>query len=104
MASNSSDTRVVCCLLTCCGGIFTYFAVKLKDFVKPSYNKLGHTVIGVLSFTIAVVAEGTGFYTRSFSSNTSTSVQIACTVLMSLAAFIVLEGACMSVWSRIRRL
>ncbi|PSN54870.1 hypothetical protein C0J52_12414 [Blattella germanica] len=72
-------------------GLFTYYAVKLKDFVKPSYNKIGHAIIGILTFALGIVAEGTGIFTKPFQFRSNSEVQIACTVLMSLASLIVLE-------------
>ena len=97
-------TAVVFSFLTCFGGIFAYLAMKMKNVIKPAHNKLAHTIIGILSFALGIVAEGTGFYTISYELTTSKSVQLASTILMSSASFVVIEGAFVSAWSRWKRL
>ncbi|XP_069679378.1 transmembrane reductase CYB561D2-like [Periplaneta americana] len=93
---------VIFTFLTCIGGIFTLYSVKFKDWIKPSYNKLGHVLVGTLTFVLGVVAEGTGMNTRGFRKDEA--AQITCIVLLSLASFVVFEGAARTAYMRLKRM
>jgi uncharacterized membrane protein YhaH (DUF805 family) len=89
----------ILCFITCAGGFITLYATKLKDWIKPSHNKLIHTIVGILTFVLGVAAEATGLELLR-----DEPVVIATIVLLVLASFVVFVGSVESAYSRIKRL
>jgi cytochrome b-561 domain-containing protein 2 len=89
----------ILCFVTCAGGFVTLYATKLKNWIKPSHNKLAHAVIGILTFVFGVISEATGLEYLS-----DESVVIATIVLLAVASWVIFEGAVKSACSRIKRL
>jgi cytochrome b-561 domain-containing protein 2 len=90
---------IVLSFVTCAGGFVTLYATKLKDWIKPSQNKLIHTITGILAFVLGVAAEATGLDLLS-----EESAAIATIVLLVIASFVVFEGAIRNAYSRIKRI
>lgn len=89
----------ILCFVTCAGGFVTLYATKFKDWIKSSYNKLIHTIVGILTFVLGVAAEATGLDLLR-----DETAAIATIVLLVVASFVVFEGSVRSAYSRIRRL
>jgi drug/metabolite transporter (DMT)-like permease len=89
----------ILCFVTCTGGFVTLYATKFKDWIKPSHNKLIHTIVGVLTFVLGVAAEATGLELLR-----DDTASVATIVLLVVASFVVFEGATRTAYSRIRRL
>jgi hypothetical protein len=94
-------TAMILSFVACTGGIFTLYAAKLKDWVKPSYLKLIHTIIGIITFVIGVAAEATALVRLNTESDNTGTI---CIVLLAFAAFVVFEGAVRHAYSRLVRL
>ncbi|GFG33311.1 hypothetical protein Cfor_09974 [Coptotermes formosanus] len=90
---------IILSFVTCAGGFITLYATQLKNCIKPSHNKIIHTIVGILAFVLGVAAEATGLDLLS-----DESAVIATIVLLVIASCVVLEGAIRSAYSRIKRL
>jgi hypothetical protein len=82
-------------------GVFVLFAAKLKDWVKPSYLKFCHTIIGMITFVLGVAAQSTAMIEWNTKSDNTGTI---CVVLLAFAAFVVIEGAIRHAYSRLIRL
>jgi cytochrome b561 len=89
---------IVLSFVACIGGVFTLYTAKLKNWVKPSYIKLMHTIIGIVTFVLGVAAEATGFVGLN---NESDDTGTICIVLLAFASFVVTEGAVRHAYSRL---
>jgi cytochrome b-561 domain-containing protein 2 len=89
----------ILCFVTCANGFVTLYATKFKNLIKPSYNKLIHIVIGILTFVFGVISEATGLELLR-----NESVSIATIVLLVVASFVVFEGSVKTACSRVKRL
>lgn len=92
---------IVLSFVAATGGIFTLYAAKLKDSVKPSYIKLIHTIIGIITFVLGVAAQATALVRLN---DTNDDTGTICIVLLAFAAFVVFEGAVRHAYSRLKRL
>jgi hypothetical protein len=92
---------IILSLVAAAGGIFTLYAAKLKDWVKPSYIKIIHTITGMITFVLGVAAQATGLVRLNSESDHTETV---CIVLLAFAAFVVVEGAVRHAYSRLVRL
>jgi len=92
---------IILSFVACTGGIFTLYATKLKDWVKPSYIKLIHSVIGMITFVMGVAAQATALIRLNKASDDTGTI---CIVLLAFAAFVVFEGAVRHAYSRLIRL
>jgi hypothetical protein len=92
---------IVLSFVAAAGGIFTLYAAKLKDWVKPFYIKLIHIIIGTITFVLGVAAQATALVRWN---NASDDTGTICIVLLVIAAFVVFEGAVLRAYTRLIRL
>lgn len=90
---------IVLSFVTCAGGFITLYATELKEWIRPSHNKLIHTIVGILTFVLGVAAEATGLDLLS-----DEAAVIATIVLLVVASCVVFEGTIRNAYSRIKRL
>jgi len=94
-------TTFILSFVAATAGMFTLYAAKLKDWVKPSYVKLIHTIIGMITFVMGVAAQATALIRLNKASDGTGTI---CVVLLAFAAFVVFEGAVRHAYSRLIRL
>uniref|UniRef100_A0A182XGU1 ascorbate ferrireductase (transmembrane) n=1 Tax=Anopheles quadriannulatus TaxID=34691 RepID=A0A182XGU1_ANOQN len=89
-------------LVSIAGGVTTKYAFQLRHYMRPIYSKLGHGIVGTVSYLLATVTISLGVYSRWFQEDNDANVRLTLVIAIGTVALYVIVTPIANTVQRIR--